>query len=197
MTTPNADLIRRGYDAFGRGDIAAVLRMLDSGSRLARAGTQPAFWRLQRPRRRRRLFRADDGAVRAHLQDRHRRTARRAASAWSCSAPSSQPSGTPGLLGIARGTRLAGSRWPGRRVPRVPRRRTHRRSVLVRVAVRSGALDRGSPRSTHGTASTPPPGRSAASGSASSSAPSRQAGRRDFRLGPNSSHDEGQFLLNP
>jgi ketosteroid isomerase-like protein len=29
MTNPNADLIRRGYDAFGQGDIAAVLRMLD------------------------------------------------------------------------------------------------------------------------------------------------------------------------
>jgi ketosteroid isomerase-like protein len=29
MTNPNADLIRGGYDAFGQGDIAAVLRMLD------------------------------------------------------------------------------------------------------------------------------------------------------------------------
>jgi ketosteroid isomerase-like protein len=29
MTNPNADLIRSGYDAFGQGDIAAVLRMLD------------------------------------------------------------------------------------------------------------------------------------------------------------------------
>ena len=46
MMNPNADLIRGGYDAFGQGDIAAVLPHARSGSRLARAGTQPAFWAI-------------------------------------------------------------------------------------------------------------------------------------------------------
>ena len=42
MTAQNAEIIRRGYDAFARADLPAVFEMLDQRDHLARAGIQPA-----------------------------------------------------------------------------------------------------------------------------------------------------------
>ena len=41
MTTQNADLIRRGYDAFARADLPAVFEMLDAGVTWHVPGSSP------------------------------------------------------------------------------------------------------------------------------------------------------------